>query len=133
VAAAILTACGGNDSGDGAAGTSTSSSAAATGSPSGGSGAAAAQSLTATEGDFTISLDTTAMAPGAYAVQVVNDGNATHDLVIEQDGTKLAGSDKIGPGQSTTLEVTLEPGTYVFYCSIGNHRAMGMEQTVTVQ
>jgi plastocyanin len=137
MAAAILTACGANNSGGSAAGTSTStstsSSAAATGSPSGGSGAAAAQSLTATEGDFTISLDPTALAPGAYAIQVVNDGNATHDLAIEQDGTKLAGSDKIGPGRSTTLEVTLEPGTYVFYCSIGNHRAMGMEQTVTVQ
>jgi plastocyanin len=28
--------------------------------------------------------------------------------------------------------VTLESGDYVFYCSIGNHRSMGMETTVSV-
>ena len=38
----------------------------------------------------------------------------------------------IGPGDSTTLTVDLEPGQYVFYCSVGNHRGMGMEVTVTV-
>jgi plastocyanin len=136
VATAVLTACGGSNSGTDSAATTasaTSSSAAATGSASGGSGAAAAQSLTATEADFSITLDKSTLTPGAYTIQVVNNGNATHDLAVEQNGNKLAGSDKIGPGQSTTLEVTLEPGTYVFYCSIGNHRAMGMEQTVTVQ
>ena len=52
--------------------------------------------------------------------------------MVEQDGADVAKSDKIGPGESTTFRVTLEPGTYVFYCSVGNHRAMGMEVTVTV-
>jgi plastocyanin len=28
--------------------------------------------------------------------------------------------------------VDLEPGTYVLYCSIMNHRAQGMEVTITV-
>jgi plastocyanin len=28
--------------------------------------------------------------------------------------------------------VTLEEGEYVFYCSVGNHRNMGMEVTVQV-
>jgi uncharacterized cupredoxin-like copper-binding protein len=52
--------------------------------------------------------------------------------VVERDGTDVASSDRIAPGQSTTVSVALEPGEYVFYCSIGNHRAMGMELTVTV-
>jgi uncharacterized cupredoxin-like copper-binding protein len=43
-----------------------------------------------------------------------------------------ATSDKIGPGESTTLMVDLDAGEYVFYCSIDGHRAMGMEKTVTV-
>jgi uncharacterized cupredoxin-like copper-binding protein len=30
------------------------------------------------------------------------------------------------------VEVSLQPGEYVFYCSIGNHREMGMEVAVTV-
>ncbi len=34
--------------------------------------------------------------------------------------------------KSSSVTVTLEPGEYVFYCSVGNHRQMGMEKTVTV-
>jgi plastocyanin len=30
------------------------------------------------------------------------------------------------------VSVALAPGEYVFYCSVGNHRAMGMELTVQV-
>jgi plastocyanin len=89
-------------------------------------------SITATEADFSITLDEDSVAAGDYDVQVVNEGGATHDLVVERDGEDVAASDPIGPGESTTLTVTLEPGEYVFYCSIGNHRAMGMEMTVEV-
>jgi uncharacterized cupredoxin-like copper-binding protein len=41
-------------------------------------------------------------------------------------------TDGIDPGGSTTLAVTLETGEYVIYCSIANHRAMGMEITIEV-
>ena len=135
-----LTACGG-DSDDGAAAATSSSSeassssAATESSAAGGSSAAAegeAESITATEADFTISLDEDTLAAGAYEITVVNNGRATHDLVVEQDGNDMAGTDGISPGGSATLTVTLEPGEYVFYCSVGNHRAMGMELTVQV-
>lgn len=52
--------------------------------------------------------------------------------MVERDGEDVAASDTIGPGESTTLTVTLDEGEYVFYCSIGNHRSMGMEVTVQV-
>jgi len=52
--------------------------------------------------------------------------------VVEQNGADVAKSDSIGPGKKTTVTVALQPGKYVFYCSIGNHRAMGMETDVTV-
>ena len=121
-----LSACGGNGSAAVAA-TSTSSASVSS------SGATQAQSITATEADFSISLDRDTLAAGSYTVQVVNNGNATHDLVVEQGGNDIARSDSIGPGDSTTLTVDLQPGEYVFSCSIGNHRSMGMEKTVTVQ
>ena len=69
---------------------------------------------------------------GSYTITVMNTGSATHDLAVEEDGTTKAKSDKIGPGQSTTLTVDLDAGEYVFFCSIGNHRAMGMELKVQV-
>ena len=64
---------------------------------------------------------------------MVNNGSATHDLAVEEDGTIKATSDKLAPGESTTLTVDLDAGEYVFYCSIDSHRAMGMEITVQVK
>jgi plastocyanin len=131
----VLTACG-DDSEGRAAATPTSeapaTSGAGTSPPTGTGEAAEAESITATEADFSISLDEDNLSAGTYEIEVANDGSATHDLVVERDGDDVAGTDKIAPGDSATLSVTLEPGEYVFYCSIGNHRAMGMELTVQV-
>jgi len=132
-----LTACGGSDSGSGAAAGSTSQSAAASSSAdssaSSDSGSSSeAEALTATETNFTIKLDEDHIKAGSYTITVVNDGEATHNLAVEENGTTKATSDSIGPGEKTTLKVDLDPGQYVFYCAIGNHRAMGMEIDVTV-
>ena len=119
ICAAFLTACGGNDSAD-------TQASAKSGSSSGG------QALTATEADFSITLDKDKLTAGTYDIDVVNKGHATHDLVVAKDGKDIGQSDTVGPGKSTTLTVTLESGDYVFYCSIGNHRSMGMETKVSV-
>ena len=137
VALAALTAC--SDGGEDPVGTATTSAAAPTSSteetdaaaPTS-ADAAESQSVTATEGEMFIELSTEEFAAGSYTFEVVNEGSATHDFVVERDGNDVAGTDTIAPGSSTTLTVDLEPGEYVFYCSIGNHRAMGMEVTVTV-
>ena len=131
-----LTACGGSDSGSTAAASSTTASAAVSssaGSSASNSGASSdADSITATESNFKIKLSEDHLTAGTVTIKVVNDGDATHDLAVEKDGTTMATSDSIGPGESTTLTVDLAAGDYVFYCSIGNHRAMGMEIDVTV-
>jgi plastocyanin len=150
VALATLTACGGSaDEGAGASGSSSgspsesssgsSSSSAASSSASGDSDSASSSApageshqITATEEDFSIALDSTDLAAGDYEIEVVNNGGATHDLVVEKDGEDVARSDHIAPGDSGSVSVSLEPGQYVFYCSIGAHRALGMEIEVTV-
>ena len=127
-----LAGCGGDDGGSAAeTSATTATSASETPAPTTGT-SAETQSITATEADFSISLDQDTLPTGTYDIEVVNDGNATHDLVVERDGADVASSDTIAPGQSTTVSVALEPGEYVFYCSIGNHRTMGMALTVTV-
>jgi plastocyanin len=132
---AALSACGNSDDGAGASsGTSSSAASSSAAEDSGSSSAPAAdsQSITATEADFSITLDSTDLKAGDYEIQIVNDGGATHDLVVEKDGQDVAKSDTIGPGSTGSVTVSLEPGEYVFFCSIGNHRAMGMEVKVTV-
>ena len=93
---------------------------------------AEARNVTATEGEMYIELSESSFTPGSYTIEVVNEGNATHDLVVERDGQDVAATETIAPGASATLTVTLEAGEYVFYCSIANHRAMGMATDVTV-
>ncbi|SDC79807.1 Plastocyanin [Geodermatophilus telluris] len=100
--------------------------------PTGEAAPAEAQTLTATEGEMFIELSASSLSPGEYTIEVVNEGNATHDLVVERDGADVAATETIAPGASATLTVTLEAGEYVFYCSVANHRAMGMETPVTV-
>jgi plastocyanin len=138
-ALATLSACGGSDDGDGAAASSTSSSAATssaaedTGSAS--SSAPAEQgggTVTVTGMDFEFDLAESELAAGEYEIEFVNDGGASHDVRVELDGEDIAQSEIIPPGETTTFTVALEPGEYVFYCSVGTHRAMGMETTVTV-
>ena len=93
---------------------------------------AEARTVTATEGEMYIELSSEDFSAGSYTFEVVNEGSATHDFIVERDGKDVAGTETIDPGGNTTLTVDLEPGEYVFYCSVGNHRAAGMEVTVTV-
>ncbi|SEP15510.1 cupredoxin domain-containing protein [Trujillonella endophytica] len=142
----LLAACGGGDDDDdgGSAASESSTSAASTsasetasGAPGGGATQSGSEeqpagTLAVTSVDFDFELPSTEIAAGDYTIELTNEGSGTHDLVVERDGADVGGTDTIGPGQTTSLTVTLEPGEYVFYCSVGNHRAMGMEVTVTV-
>jgi plastocyanin len=138
----LLSACS-DDGGDaGAAAATTSSSAAETSAaetssaPASTSAAAPSEAeseaITATEGEMFIELSEDSFSPGTYTIEVSNTGNMPHDLVLEQNGEDVTGTEVLQPGQSATLEVTLEAGDYVFYCSVGAHRAAGMELPITV-
>jgi plastocyanin len=57
---------------------------------------------------------------------------------LEHNVTIAKGSDVLGATQtitdtSTRTPVRLDPGEYVFYCSVVGHRAAGMEGTLTVE
>ncbi len=65
-------------------------------------------------------------------LSLFSTGDAPHNFVIEgYDGDPV---DFLPDGSdvSWTVPANLEPGTYTFYCSIGNHRAQGMEGEITV-
>lgn len=69
-----------------------------------------------------------AKAGQAVDVKIVaNEG--FHTFVI--DAIKLNQTVKAGGTISFTAPTT--PGSYPFYCSVGNHRAMGMEGTLIVE
>lgn len=121
-AALLLAACGGSSGGN--------SSPPTTGMPPMTGGAP--MTVTAVEKDFSIELSEASFTPGTHTFRVQNQGPSPHDLRIEGPGVASAGSPVITRGATTELTVTLEPGTYQVWCSVGNHRAQGMETTITV-
>jgi plastocyanin len=55
-----------------------------------------------------------------------------HDFVIDE--FKSAKTKQIGANASETIEfVADKAGTFEYYCSVGNHRGMGMKGTLTVK
>ncbi len=78
---------------------------------------------------------TLAVAAGARVTLDFRNGDAApiveHDWVL--DGVDGARTDVVSPGESTTVTFTAPTsGEYVYYCSVGDHRARGMEGRWTV-
>jgi uncharacterized cupredoxin-like copper-binding protein len=95
--------------------------------------APSASVVQATETDFAIELSETELAAGTTTFEVTNEGQSSHDFVVESaDGKDLAATEILPPGKSGTVEVDLPPGEYVVYCSVANHRSLGMELEITV-
>jgi uncharacterized cupredoxin-like copper-binding protein len=76
--------------------------------------------VTATEFKFKLSR---ASAPhGKVSFKLVNKGSVAHNFKIAGHKTKL-----VDPGDSTTLTVTLEKGSYKYLCTVAGHAAAGMK------
>lgn len=57
---------------------------------------------------------------GTVTFEITNDGNRPHSFAIS-GGVEERLRDRIPSGESETMEVDLEPGTYTVYCPIGGH------------
>ncbi len=108
------------------------SAAAPTSSSSSAPAEAESETVSVSEGEMFIELSEDSFSAGTYSFEVTNNGRMPHDFVVEQGGSDVAATEVLQPGESATLEVELAPGDYVFYCSVGAHRAAGMELPVTV-
>lgn len=61
---------------------------------------------------------------------VYKNKDGRHDWVIDEFDARTT---ILGPGEEQTIEFVADrAGTFEFYCSVGNHRAMGMKGTLTV-
>lgn len=70
---------------------------------------------------------------GPTTFQVTNNGDSVHNFEVEGQGIEAVLEQDLQPGESATLEVDLQAGTYEVYCPVGNHadRGMSLELTVT--
>ena len=72
-----------------------------------------------------------AMSAGTYTFVVTNHGPSSHNLTISGPGLSNTATPTFASG-TQKLTVTLENGTYDFYCSVPGHKAAGMNVNVTV-
>jgi uncharacterized cupredoxin-like copper-binding protein len=95
--------------------------------------AAAGEEVDVSLSEFTIDMPTE-LSAGSVTFNISNDGEFPHSFEIENEdmGFEEGLDANLEPGDSDTLTVDLEPGTYEVYCPVGNHREMGMELELTV-
>jgi plastocyanin len=134
LAAFGIAACGGDDDDD--EGTTEAAPATTTteaGGGGGGGGGGTVQVSADPSGQLAFEQSSLEAPSGSDTFEFTNDSSVGHDFVIEDaDGNQVGGTDVI-TGDSTTLEVDLQPGEYTFFCSVDAHREAGMEGPLTVK
>ena len=131
-----LAGCGGDDeesgSGESAATATPTETAAASGGGGGGGGGGETLSLSAPE-DGSLSFDKSELSAPAGTVTIEFDNPATVPHAVEIEGNGVEEKSETVTGGSASVSADLEAGEYTYYCPVGNHRAGGMEGTLTVE
>ena len=72
--------------------------------------------------------------PGPVTIDMPNESGVSHNIAVQQgtSGPVLGASPFITKG-TTSVKVTLKPGTYTFFCQVPGHRQAGMEGTLTAK
>ena len=84
--------------------------------------------------EFSFNLSRQRLKPGQAIVELVNFGDDAHDLRLRRvGGTKIRAIGDVLPGGHAALQTRLLPGRYVLWCSIANHRSLGMRAVVVVR
>jgi plastocyanin len=92
---------------------------------------AAVKEFTVTSTGVAFNQKTLSVNKGDRVRITYSNGGGTHDLRI--DGYNV-GTKVIQGGQKETFEfVADKAGTFEYYCSVGQHRQMGMKGTLTVK
>jgi plastocyanin len=93
----------------------------------------AAATVRVSETDFELQPANPRIAKsGLVRFDLRNDGKVEHSLEVEGPGGESKLEPTLAPGESGSLKVRLEPGTYEWYCPVGNHKALGMRGEITV-
>ena len=83
--------------------------------------------------DNSFAYDATALeAPaGEITIAFTNPATVFHNVAVEGEGIDTVFGEIVAEADAP-ITVSLEPGTYTFFCSVPGHREGGMEGTLTV-
>lgn len=101
----------------------------------GGSSGPPAGSIKVTMTEFKFSPADINAPAGKVVFDLVNAGQAPHDMVVLDPSTKqVAKSELVQPGNDSVFTVdNLAAGDYKFFCDVPGHREAGMVGTLTIK
>jgi plastocyanin len=81
-----------------------------------------------------IAYDKTSLTskPGEVTIDFDNPSQVGHDVAIEQGSKEIAKTPVITDSEAS-VSAELQPGSYVFFCTVPGHREAGMQGTLTVK
>jgi plastocyanin len=84
--------------------------------------------------EYSFALSRAQVKRGAAVIELANFGQDPHDLRLQRVGARhIAGLGVVAPGERAELSLKLAPGRYSLWCSVANHRALGMRATLVVR
>jgi plastocyanin len=69
---------------------------------------------------------------GKVTIVFSNPSPVPHDVAVAKGSKQLGVTPVISGGGTSKLTLNLTKGSYVFYCTVDNHRQAGMQGTLTV-
>jgi len=79
-----------------------------------------------------LQLSRPSLAAGSAIVEQYNAGSDAHNLILEKGGQVAFSYPDLDPGGDQRRTVTLTRGTWTLYCSLLDHRSLGMQATLIV-
>src|SRR2546426_5750358 len=103
------------------------------GGPAASRGPGAPVAVSAKLSEWKVELSASTVPAGTVTFTVTNAGSIPHGFEVEGKGIEKE-IERIQPGASDTLTLTLTPGTYEVYCPVGegSHQKLGMETHLKV-
>jgi plastocyanin len=77
-------------------------------------------------------LSRPSVSAGSTIVEQQNTGEDPHNLVLEKGDGSVFTYPTLDPGSTQKQTLYLTKGTWTLYCSLLNHRDLGMQATLTV-
>jgi uncharacterized cupredoxin-like copper-binding protein len=82
--------------------------------------------------EYKIAIPTSLSAAESRVFRVTNNGTIEHNFEVEGQEIEKEFDANLSSGETKTMQLDLEPGTYEAYCPVDNHRELGMEIQLTV-
>ena len=128
LATALFAGCGGDDEEEPAATPEATQEEPASG---GGGGGEAVQVSSPADGSLKFEQSELSAKAGKVTFTYMNPSQVPHAFEVEGNGVEE--ETEVITDSEASVTVDLKPGTYTYYCPVGQHRQAGMEGTLTVE